>query len=786
MRINLIPTWIVVPVLLFTGKAIGQVNESVKGHLTDFSSPFSRDTSAPDRLLPNFSPIIPNGVNASGQLKTALNNQLVLPIDTRQPLLTVGNASVAARVNNTSNIAGHNGMTGAMHGEEMGAGISLWNIPFIFGYNSNSGWQHDANERLAFGSSRFDRDKFLEQVKERLQRTTDPEKLFQGALTQLYARRDQAFASWQSDLTGMLRSANPALLQQVQDRLSVENISRQGVEQFLQAMTAEQLRLIGNKQEQLQQLQAGANSPFAIADSVRILNQELADLTRAKEEVDGKLLSLREKWSGNGVLETIGGFEKEKKAKLDQLMSDPAALARAAEQHLSLRGLQKLLLNAKSLNIGSVSVKQSRLGLNDALLKGVSMEMLKGKKFFSPVLGSQPGIRNLSDLSYANFSELNDVLTGALRMGKGDMQKDFSHISLSLFQQYGNRFLPGGMGGNSAAKNLVTTFSKRISIGGAHTVLTEISKSTMLYSAASGGAADGLKNVLNTGNLLSNMGITLDYAAELEKLGVSERLVVRYTGKEYNNLGNFSLVSGTKEISNDLRKYLLKRKLIVQLKAQFREYEFAVDDRKWRSFSYLTDIKWKLKKGEFVELRYQPYTNHRITAEQSQLSSRSHRLALRGNVNRKIARGLAYRNFMELASSRDGFYDPLQDKLHATGFISFTSLQTLAVGKQTLFVNVTGNHARQNTGYLFSNSSVSVDGGMTYNLGRQLSLSTALVYNEVNSLYGQLAIRQSLSTMLGKKIMLEGFLHAGKNLYEQAYLNIPAVTGNLSVTYNLK
>jgi hypothetical protein len=731
-----------------------------------------------------------NNLQAADQLKNSINprqllSQLTLPVDFKAPMLAFGKTDLSLQANNTSTSA-DNMESGTYQSTVASTGLTVWNIPFSVGYNSQSGLQHTEGD-LSYTTANFDKDKFLDQIKERIKKLGNPEDLFRGALSQLYAKRDQVFSTLRNELTSVVKTTSQQLLGSIQDRINVENISRLGVDQFLNNIVEESRKQLSGKQELFLALQnkAASQASSSVNDSITILAGELDVLNRSRDQLESEIGALRDKWIKNGTMETIAGFEKEKQSALNKLMNDPEAIAQIASQKLKLPGLQRLLIHAKTLNIGASGIKQSSLGLNDVLLKGISMAFQKGKRFLAPVMGKQPGIKSIADFAYSNFNELPNILTTAIRMGKGDMQKDFSHVSLALFQQNSNQsFLPTAFQ-TALPKNLVTTFSKRMSFGESHHLLTEISKSTMLYNPASGGDG-GLKNIINTGNLFGNMGVTLDYSGEFEQAGLSEKLVVRYTGKEYNNLGNFSLVSGAKEISNDLKKYFLNRKLIVNVRAHYREYEFSIDDGKWSSFSYLADLKWKMKKGEFVELRYQPYFNRRNSPQENYLSSKSHRLALRGAVNRKVGKGFTYRNFMELASSRDNFYDIIQDKFNSNGFISFTSLQTLLIGKQTLFVNITGNHARQNQGYLFGNSSVSLDAGITFSTTRKVSLSSALVYNEVNQLYGQVAIRQSVSALLGKRIVLDGFLHAGKNLYEPSYLRIPAVTGNLSISYNLK
>ena len=802
MRTNLIPIGVIAIVLLLSSKkSSGQVTDTLLFRTTHIVLPLSsikKDSlsliSLNKTLKKNTASLAPlNGISGSSTLTKQLNKftdnkslleQFKLPLDFKSPILNLNKANIFAQFNNSA-VSAESLEGYASQSVYISSNAAVLGIPLSIGYSTNSGWENDINP-LSFSTAKFDKDKFLEQIKEKIKKVANPEELFSGALSQLYAKRDQAISTIKNELSGVLKNGNAKLLKTVMPGINSENISRQGVDQFLNNIIAENISTLTEKQNSLLHLQNINRMQAASTDSANLLLNEIGELNKSKELLQNEIEVLRNKWFKNGVLEIVNGFEKEKQSVISKLFNNPEAIIKIASEKLNLPGLQKMLLNVKSLNIGAAGINQGKLGLDNALLKGLSLESLKGQRFFAPVFGTQPGVKNFSDQLYSNFNELPNILTAALRMGKGDPQKDFSHVSVSLFQPTNNQqFLPTGLQ-TALPKNLVTTFSKRVSFGASQSLLTEISKSTSLYNQASGGTEGAAKSILNSDNLLGNMGINLGYTGEFADLGLSENLTVRYSGKEYSNLGSYSLVSGTKEISNNVRKYFLNRKLIVSVKVHYREYDFSVDDRKWKSFSYMTDLKWKMKKGEFLEVRYQPYFNRRTTVSENYLSSKSHRIAVRGNVNRKIGKGFTYRNFIELASSKDNYYDILLDKFNSNNSISFTSLQTLVLGSQTLFVNLTGNHAKQNTGYLFGNSSLSIDGGMTFTPAKNIFLSSALVYNEVSKMYSQLAIRQSISTQLGKNLMIEGFIHAGKNLYEQGYLHIPAVTGNLSISYNLK
>ena len=81
------------------------------------------------------------------------------------------------------------------------------------------------------------------------------------------------------------------------------------------------------------------------------------------------------------------------------------------------------------------------------------------------------------------------------------------------------------------------------------------------------------------------MGLNLNYSGEFPDLKLTENFTVKYTGREYNNLGNAFMSGGTKEIANALNKQLLNRKLIIGIRGQYREYDLGMDGRKWQNFS---------------------------------------------------------------------------------------------------------------------------------------------------------------------------------------------------------
>jgi hypothetical protein len=769
--------------LLCASNSFGQ-NDTIPGHFP--IKIISRD-SIQKTSLKNSPPEINSFFNNVRQLAPStfndfqkLNSQLKLPVNLNSGIISISKTSISSKVY-SSNVSAESGEHSIYRSAIGSANVSIWNIPFSIGYNLNSGWQTDA-QRLGCSTGKFDREKFFEQIKSRIRNVANPEELFAKNLSSLYAKREQAINSIKNDLLGAFENGDEKLLGTIHDKVNAENISRQGIDQFLNKIINENAAQVTETQNLLLQLQNNPGNKNS--DSISALTKELQELNRVKEQIEGQLISLRDKWHKGGTWEKISGFEKEKRSIINKLINDPATISRVAAQKLSLTGIQKMLLNTKSLNVGSSGIDQGSLGLHNALIKGINLEFLKGQKYFAPLIGSQPGLKSISDFMYSNFQELPNIFSAAVRMGKGDPQNNFSHVSVALYQQTNNQFLPGNFQ-TSLPKNLVTTFSKRISFGASHSLLTEVSKSTMLYSNTAPNN-NFAKGIFNSDNIFGNVGMNLNYVGEFEKLGIDENLTIRYTGKEYSNLGNFYSVSGSKEISNDLKKYFLNRKLIATVKASYRQYEFALNDRKWNRFSYTADLKWKMKKSQFIEIRYQPYFNKRINLTEKYTAGKSYRLSLRGNMNQKIGRGSSYRNFVEMSSSKDSYYDVFSDKFHSTRSLSFTSFQELSLGKHTIFLNFVGNHAGENLNYLLGNSSLSIDGGLTLSPFKNISLSSAFAYNSVSNMYSQLAVRQSINIFLGDKFIIDGFINAGKNLYQNVYLKIPEISGTLSISYNIK
>jgi hypothetical protein len=123
------------------------------------------------------------------------------------------------------------------------------------------------------------------------------------------------------------------------------------------------------------------------------------------------------------------------------------------------------------------------------------------------------------------------------------------------------------------------------------------------------------------------------------------------------------------------------------------------------------------------------------------------RLAVEGQLVQRIA-GLQYRNYTSIAHMKSDYGTAQSQQPMRTSGLMINMNQQLMLKSHTPFVNLMINRVNNQTGFVFFNNSIQVDAGTSFVIGKLVSASTAVVYNEVNNWYQQLGIRQSASANL--------------------------------------
>jgi hypothetical protein len=176
----------------------------------------------------------------------------------------------------------------------------------------------------------------------------------------------------------------------------------------------------------------------------------------------------------------------------------------------------------------------------------------------------------------------------------------------------------------------------------------------------------------------------------------------------------------------------------------------------------LLDVKWKMKKGQYIAFRYQPMKMLRKENSSKRPVSSLERIAVDASLYRKFGR-LAYRNFFSLSGQWNS-YSPDPAATMKNSSVTISSFQHLLLGKKMVYINMNYTHADNSAPQLFLNSSFYAETGYSYQLLKNITASSGLIYNNSAGWYRQAGIRQTISGQLGEKVSINIYVDMKKNL----------------------
>ena len=333
-----------------------------------------------------------------------------------------------------------------------------------------------------------------------------------------------------------------------------------------------------------------------------------------------KIEEHKSKWESSGMMKKIKEFELLKKNKISQLINDPSFIRKKAKEQLSLKGLQRLFLNVNRLNIGRDALSLSPMSFQHFLQNGISTEWLNNKgKTFMLVAGKQKDINSVLDQGFTNNLFSNNGQVRAARIGLGSSGISTSHLSVSSFEQTMNALSGMPFNTNEFRKIMVTTISNQLNIGQRGSIEVDLSRSATTYRQDDNTADTILKSknnfsrILSSKNFTDNTALSLKYADENTEKGLSYQFSFSKVANGYNNPGSSFLAGGSTELGSQIRKSFLKNRMQVSFRANLRDYKFNDElDSRWRNVYMVMDAKWRMRKGQFIGLRYQPNRMVRI------------------------------------------------------------------------------------------------------------------------------------------------------------------------------
>ncbi|MEP6728596.1 MAG: hypothetical protein ABJC98_22425 [Bacteroidota bacterium] len=548
------------------------------------------------------------------------------------------------------------------------------------------------------------------------------------------------------------------------------------------------LQNIENKKNQLMQLQQqinmGNKTDAALYDS---LLQSVQSVEGVNKIID-VIKSFKEGIQKSGLIEKLEQAEQFKDKNIQQWMQDPDKLKAIAKEQLGLTGIQKLFLNMNELKIGTNTVNLSPLTVYQYANSGVNATFINNGIYLFIMAGKHKQFSNLYDNRFVNPVFSMDNTGTGIRIGRGDITKNHTHLSLFSYKQHKSNYNGVSIDpvpGNTA----VATFSNQLKFNDNNYLDLEISKSAHKYNNSQDvydtlkQSSSLTKQLLGGGNFVQQMAFTLQWNGELREKEITYNLHGTRTGKGYTNPGSYFLSSGMTEFGGNIRKVFLHSQLQVSAKGNYREYEYGSNNTKWRNYNFSFQGKWKLKKSQYISLRYQPYQSLRWQDDKKYTVGGSSRLSLEGSFHKRTGK-INYQHTISLSSVRNNYqFDSISADNNS---ILISSLQTITVNKKSYYLNMQFNKANTPSALMVFNTQLSADAGLMYSIFKGIMGSTALNYNSTKDWYQQVGIKQSFSGQVGQRCIISVYADIIKNIKEYRPNNMGVSRIDWSLQYLLK
>lgn len=662
----------------------------------------------------------------------------------------------------------------------LGATVTLFNVPLQVGYQYEYTQGPGVMVNLGTLTTTFDKNAYISGLKARLQGKFNPadylpqqylsiDRLEQAALTDLHTDIGNIQRNYGSHLP--LNAAG------LGDWKTVTETDQATLERLILPDSLQ--HAIAANKVRLTQLQASKNQnqPIDTVEYNKILSQN--------HEAEGyrmilqKVQEYRNKWAASGFTAHLRQLARERGIALANIAKDPGVIAQAARQNLSLNGVEKIFMDMKGLNLGRGVADQSAMTLSQSVMQnGLNTELLgSASKLFSVTGGHMPSQGSSYESVFAGNGFNPDMAMASLGAGKGTPGDNAARVSIMSFKSTAASGLQGMLPTGGGLQSFVLTFSKDLRIGDHGHLNTEFSKS--LAPGTGGIQSDFFKT----------LGVAVDYNNEFPKLGLSHDLRLSSAAADYSNPGNAYLFSGMKEAASSIQQVLLHRQMTITLRNAVTAFSMGGDDR-FTQYTNLLSVRWRLKKGNYVALKFQPsWSSQTIDGIRSQAGAIT-RLSTDVNYNAKIAKD-AYQSFTSLAYVRNTFpsggttlgLNLLNTTPPITSF-QLTSQQTLQIRQSQVYFNNTAGYTRQRTAYVYLNSTWNTEAGYRYPVKGSITAATGLNYTTVTGWYTQAGIRQSLSGRINNRMTLGGSVDVGKNLKVDAPYPVPGFRGDLRMSYH--
>jgi hypothetical protein len=671
--------------------------------------------------------------------------------------------------------------------------LTVFNIPLNLGYQYQSLQGGGIQQSYTGTSIGFNKQAFTAYLATQLKGKFNPADYLPQQYLSIDKMKASAMGDMQQDLGNVQQQYGNAMgqttgLEGLNDWKTVNETDASTLQRMIVPDSIR--KAVAANQVLLGQMQAKINNhePVDTAQYNKILAQN--EQLKGREAVLSTVMSYRQKWQSSGLVQTIQKLDAERGIALGNVVKDPSVIGPLAKQNLSLNGLEKVFVDMNQFNIGRSVADMSPMTLSQSVFQnGLGTQFTSASQSALGVTGGQMPSQasGYEQLFSGNSFNPSQVMAG-LNLGKGDQQANGSMATMNTFKSGAASSLSGMLPfGSGGLQSFVLTFSKSMKIGAHGHVTLEFSKSLATGGTSQGGSTASASGLFSTSDFFKSLGVSVDYTNEYPKLNLTQELSFSSAATDYSNPGNAYLFSGMKQASSNLQKSFLKGQLTVMLRDGYTS--FITDptiNARFVQNNHLIDARWKMKKGNYISLKYQPSWSVNIDSGMHTNVGMIQRVSVDLNYNKRLGRH-QLNTFTSLAFVDNTFQDSILSEpplsIHS---LQLTSMLTLSIKSCQVYLNNSVVYTPQNSAYVYLNSTWTTEGGYMYPLvGRRLQASSALNYVTVTDWYKQVGVKQSLSGALSAHITLTTFVDIGHNIAIYQPYPIATFTGNIMLGYHL-
>lgn len=472
---------------------------------------------------------------------------------------------------------------------------------------------------------------------------------------------------------------------------------------------------------------------------------------------------------------------------IDSISNSNVFTQDASKKLLKLKGLSRLFLYVQELNVGKFSTDWSDRSITGILSSGVGGSYIKNKKFLGVNFSSIQSLGWLKDNSFIANLQQPESAVQALRVGKGDLNSNHSHITLmnANIKNINARQTVY----NLIPRNIfVGSFSKNLSLGTYGNVETEVSKSSTQHSNS--------RNFQNEDQLqtrlafkhfgedfFQSLSVGLKYNGDFESLHFKPSIFANFSGLGYNNPVSSNQSRGSIFYGVNTSNNFLSNKLFLYSRFSNRITQTGIDKTQaYKQLSSSVSAKYKLtRQFKFgVNWTYSNLLKHSGAHVKERLYY-SNRIYSDVNFYGKIY-GLMVMQYVNLGYQNISIPDMPLNTQGSTAWLN--SSTSIAVGQNNLLFNLQMYNQLDRT--ISNGNLITSDLGLNYRVLKKINVTSSINFLNQRQLAKQIGIRQTVSAVIQDRFNVSLFADIRNDIISNANTFLfPNARGELLITYQI-